>query len=293
MDRRRVILVFVGWLSACHEDGGISDIPLDRALAEFERAYCQRMAECPCEFGRYFSDRASCEEYMGNRLASPQAAATELGLRYDGRCYAELVAALDDLGCDRTRPEDPTDGCVAPCKPFVGDRGLGDSCRVSENDYTTDDCAAGLRCDRLCNEAGTCLDVCVEHCANTDSACARPCGEDEFCNYDTRACEALPREGQRCPQGVCGRDLFCVAPDPTSDRVCTAPGAEGEPCRGHAFCESGYCPAGRCAPLPGLGESCAGTFTCAPGLTCQAGDGGATTVCVEGDPAICDAGPPI
>ena len=60
--------------------------------------------------------------------------------------------------------------------------------------------------------------------------------------------------------------------DPTNpmdpDPRCEPLGKLAEGCMGHADCESGYCPAGFCAGVPGAGGDCRGTEICAEGLWC-------------------------
>ncbi len=288
-----LIVLAVG-LIGCDDEGPAASVPLDRALGELRRAYCERMLSCACDGNTYFSDAPACEQHLDARLDAMGAAATELGLAYDGRCVGEAVSHFDDLGCDRAEAETGANSCTAPCKSFVGDRLVGEECRVSQLDYSTDDCAAGLRCIRTCDDSGVCRDVCLEYCARGEGNCFDTgCPSGEFCNFETSRCDALPTAGEACSQG-CAEGLFCDTPDPAmpAERVCAALRANGEACTGHGFCGSGYCPAGRCAPLPELGDSCAGTFTCAPGLSCESTPEG-TSTCALAGPAVCTAPPPL
>lgn len=285
-------MVVLASLCACDTGSDApSRVSLGQAEDVFVKAYCERMFSCRCEQGRYFESFESCAELVQIQVDQLRNVA---GLDYDPSCLGALKDRLDDLGCDASAPASE-ESCVAQCQPFHGARGLGESCHEVDEGYS--DCAQRLRCeivncdyDPVTGES-TCTGMCVDPCAGSpDGPCNGGCDDDYWCDIETDACKRMPHAGDLCPQGFCGEPDYCaVDPDDPTVTRCFAPAALGEACSGHSQCASGYCPAGSCADLPKKGESCAGTFACAPGLDCD----NDTMKCVTADALVCQLPPTI
>jgi len=147
-------------------------------------------------------------------------------------CAAGLFCAGDDT-CRRPAPEGG--GCLSRSSllELLELAGLGL--------LRYDQCAPGLACLE-----GACAAprAAGEGCAPDDwPACAEGLG----CHPETRTCGSLRPVGGTCEPG-------------------------GLACEAGAFCaRSAGALVGTCAPLGAGGESCAGPFECAPGLTCRGG----------------------
>ncbi len=108
------------------------------------------------------------------------------------------------------------------------------------------------------------------------------CIDGLLCNYDIQTCAEPPEAGQPCLQGECARGAFCDTPVDVS--ICTPTLPLATACTGHRQCDSGFCPAGFCDLRPALGESCAGSFVCELGASC---DGEVCRPSVTQGPAVC------
>jgi len=308
---------FVGAIAAISCDA--NDEPTEVALADaedaFDEAFCDRLRTCDCDPDSNLSVD-ECREWVDGRIESLRFLGE--GLLYDPSCLGEVIDRLDDRGCGQNpENDDDDDECVAPCHPFHGDRRLGQSC-TSVGDGMSD-CRQGLVCTFVnCQDEFECSEECVDPCARadagescqstqcrdglacdwSDNTCRTPpgagdpcrdtldCAEGTTCNWDANQCVTRPTAGEPCLFGQCAEDHFCETDpvDPTI-QTCRAPADDGEPCRGHAQCKSGNCPAGYCLALPGRGDPCAGP--CADGLDCDF----ETQVCVEAAPAVCSDRP--
>ncbi len=134
--------------------------------------------------------------------------------------------------------------------------------------------------DRRCDDGLSCDGVCQGPAPEGESCASRPCVEASVCDYARNLCVAPPPVDAPCIDGRCEVGAVCDFDTGT----CRAAAAVGEPCTGHAQCDTRYCPAGRCAELPGIGESCQGTLTCAVGARC---DGSVCLASPSRGPAAC------
>jgi hypothetical protein len=175
-----------------------------------------------------------------------------------GECGADLYCAYEWDGVTET----------AVCRSYVAE---GESCAGADVR-----CESGLQCaeDQVCRGLAEEGEPCND----------RGCREDLFCDFELNRCVAPPdREGLPCPYGECALGLWCDR-SVVADGICAVLIADGDPCSGHAQCESGYCPAAFCLPRPALGEDCSDVGVCQQGLTCNG------SVCVEAaeaGPAAC------
>ncbi|MBC8072114.1 MAG: hypothetical protein IAG13_27585 [Deltaproteobacteria bacterium] len=271
---------------ACDADDGEfvpSTVAFDDIEEHFDRAYCERMFECQCEQGRWFESVGACEQSVRDQAEQLRAVPQGDGISYDPACVGARVDALDALGC-ATELDPAADDCASRCPIFHGERGVDEACSLdATNQYS--DCAAGLSCNiQECDYdpvtgAETCTGSCTDPCAPQPGGGCGTCDQDSYCDWNIEECVPLPRVGDSCSNsGRCFGDAFCDA-----SAVCVAQVELGGPCSGHRQCESGYCPAGSCAALPGRGDSCAGTNACADALACDF----ETQICVEADALIC------
>lgn len=298
---------------ACELEGDPpTQVPIAQADSILEEAYCERMFDCPCEQGRRFDTLEGCSANVREDIDALEARIEATGLTYDPTCLGAWVDALEDLGCSAVGSDDAGDECVPPCAILHGDVPIGGACRDFNGDS---DCAQGLQCNvETCDGGDSCSGTCIAPC---DGPCPGGCADDERCDQETLVCEPLPQLGESCVESGCAPGLGCLYEDDgssaqcvklpglggscvellickdelrcdldpqTMTAVCVGPSAIDEPCAGHSECDSGYCPAGFCAALPGKGDSCAGTSACAEGLDCDP----ETQVCVTGDAIVCD-----
>lgn len=256
------------------------EIPLDDAYEVLRGALCERASRCQCDRWSAYDSVDECEEDVGE--AVDRLRDLEVSMSYDPSCMGRYVDQLDELGCSPVFEE--PEACVRPCLLMHGDLLEGEPCFVYSS--WVSDCAQGLQCQ------GECVDPCREQDppvrAGLGESCAQiGCDDDLRCG-ESQVCEALPVAGQECT-GRCAEGLFCEAEDPIdpmSIMRCFAPRGLDAPCRGHAQCDSGYCPAGACALLPREGESCADARACAVGLDCI------DDVCGPADAVLCSVSVP-
>lgn len=294
-------------------EGEPTVLTIDNASSALAQAYCERFADCGCEW-QYPPSIEECRAEVMQSIAETRMRGQQAGLRFDGTCLGAVVDALDDRGCGQDESIDDEEECQRPCYDYHGDAGVGQAC----HDYGTfSDCAQGLRCNITeCYEepcTGTCSDPCRraglgDPCNDTpcidtllcdyeNDRCiegpgpGKACGDygcafGSICDFNDNTCKRLPDDGEPCVSGQCAPERFCVTgpQDPTG--TCRAPADDGGACMGHVQCKSLNCPAGFCEPKPGRGEACAGT--CESGLDCDF----ETMKCVEAAPAICSDSPP-
>lgn len=291
-------------------------LTIDGASSALIDAFCERFADCGCEW-LYLGSPEDCRAQVMEEVAGTRMRGEQYGLTFDGTCLGAVVDALDDRGCGQNESSDGEDEeeCQRPCYSYHGDAGVGDAC---SNYGSFSDCAQGLRCDITeCFEepcTGSCTDPCKradagESCNNTpcidtlicdyfnDRCVEGPgpgktcadygCAVGSICDFNDNTCKRLGDEGEACVLGQCAAELFCITDplDPTMG-TCRGPADNGEPCMGHLQCKSLNCPAGFCEQKPGKGEGCAGT--CESGLECDP----ETMKCVDAAPAICSENPP-
>jgi len=233
-------------------------VALEDAQEVLEAEYCALLFSCGCQ-GMTFETLDACGDYVRSSLEELQQPPPGLeDLAYDPVCMGEKVDAIAARGCSPATDDD--DACERPCLLYHGEIDVGEPCRAAMDTVDSySECSQGLRCDVTeCTSHDMCTGTCVDPCV--DSGFTTSGGDDDDCDPTGGSC--MPS-----PDGA----------------------ADDEPCTGHAQCQSGYCPAGFCAPLPEAGESCAGTFACAEGLTCDS----ATRRCVTPDAHVCTDRPAL
>lgn len=292
MQIRSLMGVIVGFAAmmaaACDSEPPPREVPLAQVEQEVVAIVCDRMFSCDCpENGRFYESKDQCENTTRALADQLRLASDGQGLTWDPSCLGAVLDTIDDAGCGASFDVDFDDECVAPCLYLHGNKSAGTPCEVYGNQVS--DCDQGLTCIN-----GTCAEPCGDGTGDprgdVGDSCQNGCRDGLFCDFNVDRCEKLPTVGQGCDLGQCAEGSFCEAEDladPMSPLVCKAPRGLSEPCRGHAQCESGFCPAGFCSDLPEKGESCRGTFVCAPGFDCV------EEVCVEGAPAICGISVPL
>jgi hypothetical protein len=278
------------WVSAVGAGCDSEPAPREVTLAQIEQeviaVVCDRMFACDCPNGRFYQSEGQCEDVTGTLADQLRGTADMQGLTWDPTCLGGVLDPIEDAGCGSSFDLGDIDECAPPCHYLHGSAGSGQACEIY--DPFVSDCDQGLECI-----AGFCAEPCSDDPSDmrgdVGESCDNGCKDGLFCGFDS-VCESLPKLGQNCDFGQCEAGLFCEAADPDDPMtplVCKAPVGQGEACRGHQQCESGFCPAGFCAELPGEGDSCRGTFVCGPGLDCI------EDVCVPGAPAVCQINVPL
>ncbi|MCX5748398.1 MAG: hypothetical protein NT062_38585, partial [Proteobacteria bacterium] len=174
---------------------------------------------------------------------------------------------------------DPTLHCAAPL-------GATAACDASAQ------CQAGLACDQ-----GACTAL-----AALGDGCDGPpvCGAQRSCGRapETRTCTDPDASGAPCMTDTCADGLTCASSPPMT---CVALPLSGEACLDGYACAAGLTcidGVGTCAPLPGVGQTCAaGSRFCADGLgcrpsdnTCQPGPGSGQECLLNPPDYVCGAG---
>lgn len=297
---RRLIVMFA--LVGCDRvvDGDAvpaGGLAIEDAPAAFHESWCARVAECCSPFE--VPSVAECSLSIDDQITAMKEIADERGLVYDPACWAARIDELDALGCEAPPTEDDDDECRPACMPWHGDRQVGEYCMVYDVAGLTD-CAPGLACAMPYCEQGDCKEVCLDPCAR--SALGDPCLDVQceaglLCDVIENECVPAPAIGEPCVWGsgcgegaMCDEDVDeCVPTEPTSDDGDGDDDPElqppGAPCNAYWQCQSGDCPNGFCAALPGSGEAC--SLGCADGLECD----DETAVCTDPDPGICEMAP--
>ncbi len=233
------------------------EVALADAQGMFGHFYCKQMFECACAQGHFFDDEDACRRYVGDEIAELRDAPPIIDVVYDPWCVGAIVDELDELGCGVETDADG--GCRSPCPAYHGEQLDGQPC-IATDDARYSNCTRGLTCV---------VDACDYHAASDAYLCTGECVDP---------CERQVQPGSSCTNG-CATDERCDEQTGTCQELVEI----GEPCSGHSQCASGYCPAGACADQPARGESCAQTFACAAGLTCDTN----SYTCVDSDPRVC------
>lgn len=233
-----VLWPFASALVGCASEDRITEADFP---ASYAAALCDKYAECSCSPSM---DLDACRADEEADVMTTRVAPASSGLRYDPYCGTRSVHAIADFGCETldeviaaARGDDDCD----PCKLYVGDRRVGESCTVHG---PADDCVRGAAC-----VDGSCVDVCAP----------------------------VPL-GEPCLQRRCEPDLICEVDLDTEGNIvrsaCVREAALGEPCIDDATCSQQLtCDLETevCRMLPFVGEPC--TFSCAEGWCEQTGTG--------------------
>lgn len=274
-----VLLIIFGWTAnGCDQQPETTLVEIDEAAESIFRGFCERQFSCDCENNSYLNLTA-CAQGTEGMVQNLERAGRQAGLTYYPECIGGWLDRLAERGCAPPNEPEPS-SCEQPCFPYAGGQPLGSACEAMGSGLSN--CAQGLSCDD-----GWCENPCEiwadqrleqgEYCGG-----ARNCAVDLFCNANV-VCEALPGLGETCPTAVCNSHTRCETELASENNWrCIPLIAVTQTCRGHRECDSGYCPAGFCEPVPELGQSCAGTQACAFGLQCL------DDVCAIADANICE-----
>jgi len=230
--------------------------------------HADRMAEC---LTRWVAASCSLSEVLAANAIC--ASAFEGVVPYGASCVDSAECRAAD--CEFV---DCTGACCA------GTCGLPPShqAAVGEGCTTTGDCIAGsicglqARCVAVVGEGEACADdvICGTYQACVGGVCTRPAARGQACHPELNAF-ACDRVDDYCDPGT---------------RICLARHNTGEACviddgSGNAVgcVQADWCDAGTCQPLPTVGEACANTALCLPGLLCNPTSG--LCVSASGQPA--------
>ncbi len=274
----------------------VGGLAIEDAPMAFYDSYCARLADCCSPFD--VPSVSQCMLSIDQQIAAMQAIADNDGLVYDPTCWPARIEELDAAGCGAPPIEEEGDDCRPPCTAFHGDQQVGEYCTLY--DVAVTDCAAGLECAMPFCEQGGCKEVCRDPCARSalgERCLDVQCEDGLLCDVLEDECVPAPDIGEPCVWGSgCGEGAMCddvndtcVPAEPADDDSDDEPEEDlqppGAPCNAYWQCQSGDCPNGFCADLPGRGEPC--SSACAGGLECDAD----TATCTDPDPGICEASP--
>lgn len=219
---------------------GTTDIPLDSLGSQTAKYFCGLAYSC-CDmteltqafddFGIMPKDEAECAAqlaplYDKNVLADIKASVMAGRQSYDGKKAAACYEVIkDDCTAIQGDPFEQDPNCQTV---FVGLVADGGACSMG------DDCAGA-----------------TSHCAGaTDTMMGK--------------CEALPKEGQPCPDFTCEDGLACSFG--AMNQTCIKPNtkADGQMCESDIECVSNYCDFGTtsCAPQKAIGAMCSFSNEC-------------------------------
>lgn len=212
-------------------------LPLEDFESDSNRAYCEKVLRCGGVFAlRYGGDLDTCLAARSASAGLSPANILAAGVA-DGRVFYDARAAADCLADYAVGECDPLGLGGWPYCSAIGQGlvGVGETCTQDMM------CASGW-----CDLTSQCPGVCGEPLP-PDSACEYtvPCAWHQACidwqcvTFST----AILKQGDACDgnsvSGLCAYGLSC-------DTV-----------------------RGSCQPLPAMGEPCAWTYGCAPGLVCS------------------------
>ncbi len=230
-----------------------------------------------------------CDDMFSCETGSACVEGSCQGLASEGEACTSDLACLPPLLClgDTCRPRaavggacEDTRGCERGlvCQGGVCATRAGSGCDESRPCGSLEGCAAPPSCRAPLAEGEACRD-------NAD------CAPALYCADATHTCVARPTDGTACGNGViCAAGLGC---DLDGAGTCRALGGMGAPCLfgefGPFLCAAGLaCTEGACGPIPGEGQACAGTDTCAEGLGCAFGPTGSICVVPRGEGEACE-----
>lgn len=211
-------------------DGG--GLPESEWVSQYSAMRCELAhVECDCS-DPYLPSQDVCLDLNTQVVEMWGNQARAAGLVYDGNCAAEVLAWLEQSGCD-TYSELEYAECVVCSSPggvYHGNVGEGAACAM-HGLYS--DCASGLSC-----LFGTCVDSCAddyeppsigegELCTDVNSYPLGLCEAPLLCNTDTHVCVSVPAIGEACPDGYCQDGAYCPGTG-----FCVESPADGEPCPG-------------------------------------------------------------
>jgi hypothetical protein len=269
---------WTGWLlaalvvAACNGSGfdaldgvGIGRIAESEWIDMVVEAQCQQQMSCDCYLlaapegqDPYAFQLAQCQQHRRAELEHHAEQMKALGMRYDGNCAANRLAAASSWGCaDEPHVARDAGSYRVPeneCRVYYGDVAEGELCDTSPYDS----CGWGLVCTYESYDSFDGLDH-ARRCrrafgAGLGDECAdwRVCAEGMYCSGDGY-CKAYPEIGQSCYEGTC------------------APGSG---------CDYSGNGGGVCRELSADGATCNTTVGCL-------GVCGANNTCEMGSPAIC------
>lgn len=252
-------------LAACKRPG-----PHQESPSEIYAEACAEILTCGCTDDPY-NEEESCIESLAGRYDFTAEEAAKAGLTMDWGCV-EVELRITRPGCDGSPPPAQQSQC-ANCAVAYGDRQVGEPCeQFWTGDITTtgfSDCAQGLACSD--GENSTCYDPCAP--PEAGSPCPwGGCGDDLVCGFDGLCRSPIAAEGEYCNWEIgCEEGLVCGHMDAGSG-TCGEPLPEGGSCTDCVgCCGAGFgCTydTGVCAPIAGLGASCA-AIECVAGAYCD------------------------
>jgi hypothetical protein len=254
---RTLVCVMAMALAAC---GGAA-VSFEDYEATERDAYCEYFVRCGA-----IEDLATCRklelDLRTGFTANERAAVAAGKVDYDGDAARRCLAGLADRSCDLTSKSYRVS--AAPCAEILtGTLHDGEACGYG-GECISRQCEAAP-CGMAC-----CIGACVGDAppgpAAIDESCeAAACGDDAYCDPDTKICVALKGRDQFCGSGAqCRYGLDC-----SQGGACTALPTLGQSCTGPCRDEGTICANGTCVKLALAGEACGPGAPCSRAYRCD------------------------
>lgn len=266
--RRALCTLLLVALAGCRSrDAGPDPVPEPKSPAGLYADACAKIVACDCRYSP-FEELDTCLDFVAGHYDSVADNAAVAGLTMDWGCI-ETDLGITQYGCGASPLPDYEPKC-AYCGLAYGERQVGETCvQIWRGDLLEfSDCDRGLICDDV-------DDICWDPCAPPQIGSRCPAlgwGDDLVCDTSDTCQPGVVGEGAACyGPVVCEAGLVCAHPDPNL-QACMQPRGEGLACADCPDC----CDAGLgcdrdtavCAPLAGLGASCA-SIDCVAGSYCE------------------------
>jgi hypothetical protein len=236
-------------LLACSSDDGAGAMEATDFCQAYVDAVCGGIEQCCSEITRV--DTSACRSAANVYCQEELLTVDDRGIAPTGpNVPARIVFDFDEEGAAAAiarvksafaRCEGVPSSVVFDDTHYLGEPGT--ECLAHQ------DCAEGTRCAHAPQAVfGTCVlaplegQECSDVCAAKDLWCGQDRGEP--------VCVALRGEGESCDELPCEEGLACLDASSTigggGRSICGRRGADGDPCRVDAQCDSYLCVNGRC-----------------------------------------------
>ena len=271
-------------------DSGLGPIALEDFPARFAEALCNNIGPC-CQEEGHPHDATICyttaeapirREVMRvqteGRPYNPAAARSCVDtIAFLARsCYHDGVSNLFEDACNPVFREYLPEG--SPCQ-FAEQCASGGGCGSLDGGPKT---CAGRIGPKRAKAGDSCVTTCMRSATLGGIDCTMPgpgappsgdqCYVEDglFCESSTYVCTPTPLLGQACMGSPCRGDAYCESGACVPKRTSGPCSDWGESCASTAFCDYNTW---QCQPRKARGESCSGSFQCAPidlcNMTCR------------------------
>lgn len=230
-------------IGACGPERAGEPIAENKFPLSYAASICDEIAECGCS-SEAWSDSAGCSQFFERLLSAQQEAAILLGLKYDGECTRDLIAAAATSPCNAAASPN--------CQIYSGTTEKGSSCEPLGYSHRMGTCSPSAVCSV---GFGICVDLELtppsrplaagEQCLDERNDLVGYCTPVEawYCSLDESVPSCAPKAllGSDCSSlpsgpGLCELGAYCG-----DTSICLAQREEGEGCSEHAECMSRLC----------------------------------------------------